>query len=349
MKVAIFHGAGQPITIEQAEMPRPGPDDVLIQVKRCGICGSDLSMTGEAPYNYAPGLIGHEYAGVVAQVGRNVTGLAVGQKVAALPGTPCGQCEGCRRTGSAVFCHNPRRAAHGVAGFAGSGGFGGFGEFVAIPAGGAIGLPQSLSFADGALVEPMACGLHALRMAGMARGAVVLVLGAGSMALSMIYWARALGAGRIIVASRSAHRREVAMAMGADGFHSFGGDDPDQLAGLLGTMPDIVAECVGKPGMLASAIEQVAPQGTVISLGMCQHSEPITASLGNFKEVRLLFPVAYSVAEFVETARAFDAGKVHPEMMVSEVIGLEALPDTIEAMRGGTLQSLKILVDPQLG
>ena len=233
-------------------------------------------MTGEAPFTFAPGLIGHEYAGEVVEVGRNVTGLAVGSRVAALPGTPCGQCKGCRRTGSAVFCSNPRRAANGTTGF------GGFGEYVTIPAGGAIALPDALSFADGALVEPMACGLHALRMAGMAKGAVVLVLGAGSMALSMIYWARALGAGRIVVASRSAHRREVAMAMGADGFHSFAQDDPDELSALLGAMPDIVAECVGKAGMLAKAIEHVAPQGTVISLGMCQHNEPIMAALEGF-------------------------------------------------------------------
>ena len=101
MRVAIFHGAGQPITIEQAEMPRPGPDDVLIKVHRCGICGSDISMTGPAPFTYQPGLIGHEYAGEVVEVGRNVAHLAVGQKVAALPGTPCGQCDGCRRTGGA--------------------------------------------------------------------------------------------------------------------------------------------------------------------------------------------------------------------------------------------------------
>ena len=139
------------------------------------------------------------------------------------------------------------------------------------------------------------------------------------------------------------------MAMGADGFHSFAQDDPDELSALLGAMPDIVAECVGKAGMLAKAIEHVAPQGTVISLGMCQHNEPIMAALCTFKEVRMLFPVAYSVAEFVETARAFDAGKLHPDLMVSEVIGLDQLPDTIEAMRAGTLQSLKIHVDPTQG
>jgi len=195
----------------------------------------------------------------------------------------------------------------------------------------------------------MACGLHALRMTGAAKGAVMLVIGSGTMALSIIYWARRLGAARIIVASRSGRRADVAMAMGADAYHSFEDDDPAALPPLLQRAPDIVAECVGKPGMIAKAIEHVRPQGTILSLGMCQHGEMLIPALCNFKEARLLFPVAYSVAEFVETARAFDAGRIDPAMMVSNVIALDQLPGTLEAMRSGLSRSLKIHVDPAKG
>lgn len=337
MKVAIFHGPERPVTIEDAPLPRAGPDDVVVKVRRCGICGSDVSMTGNAPFTFEPGPIGHEYAGEIVEVGRNVTSLRVGQRVACLPSTPCGRCEGCRE-GNPIFCHAPRRNAEGR--------YGGFGEYVALPASGAKPLPDWLSFADGALVEPMACGLHALRMARMEKGARLFVLGAGSMAMSVVYWARRLGAGRIVVASRSGHRREAIQAMGADAFHSFAEDDPDALPAIMGGLPDIVAECVGKPGMLGTAATHVRPQGTIISMGMCQHSEPMMSAAFSFKEARLFFPLGYTEGEFVETARAFDADRVHPDLMVSDVIPLDALPEMLEALRSGRKQALKIHVNP---
>ena len=338
MRVAKFKGAGQPIVIEDEELPQAGPDDVIVKVRRCGICGSDVSMTGDAPFTFAPGPIGHEYAGEIVEVGANVKGLRPGLRVACLPTTPCGHCEGCRK-GNPIFCTSPKTTHDGRR-------YGGFGEYVAIPAGGAKVIPDWLSYADGALVEPMACGLHAFRMIQVDPGARMLVLGAGSMAMSMVYWARHMGVGRVVVASRSAHRRDLAMAMGADAFHSFADDDPAALLHALGGPPDIVAECVGKAGMLQAAIEHVRPQGKVISLGMCQHVEPLMPAAFTFKEANLVFPVGYTVDEFVETARAFDADRIHPDLMVSDVIALGALPQALEELRGGQRQSLKIHVNP---
>jgi threonine dehydrogenase-like Zn-dependent dehydrogenase len=173
------------------------------------------------------------------------------------------------------------------------------------------------------------------------------VTGAGSVALSMIYWARRMGAGRIVVMSRSTHRNDVAMALGADQVIPFAADEA-QIAEALGGAPDIVAECVGKPGMLDMAMRLVRPQGTVLSLGMCMYPEPVTPALGTFKEVRLFFPMAYTAGEFVETARAFDSGDIDPELMVSDVIGLDDFPEAIDSLRAGTKRSLKVHVDPWL-
>lgn len=243
MRVAIFHGPGKPISIERVDPPKLGPCDVMVKVYRCGICGSDVSMTGNAPFTFAPGALGHEYAGEVVEIGRNVTNLRVGQRVACLPNTPCGTCDGCR-SGNPLFCTTKRTNADGRR-------YGGFGEYVAIPAGGAKLLPDWLSYADGALVEPMACGLHALRMAALERGARILVLGAGSMAMSVVYWARRLGAGRIVVASRSAHRQEVACTMGADAFHSFADDPPEALPRRLAERPISSPNASVRPGCSA--------------------------------------------------------------------------------------------------
>lgn len=333
MRAAIFNGPGKPITIEQVADPKPGPHELLMKIYRCGICGSDLSMTSNGPFNYAVGRqFGHEYAGEVVEVGREVTGFKVGDSIACIPCASCGKCEGCL-AGNAMLCASATSLSEA------------FAEYIAIPPKAAVLLPRSLSFADGALIEPMACGLHALRLARMRGGERVLVMGAGTMALSIIFWARQLGAAKIVVLSRSPHRRDVVLTMGADAVYRFDSEDSGGLASDRGGPPDIVAECVGKQGMLSKAVEHVRPAGTVISMGMCMNSEPLLAARCTFKEVRMLFPLGYSVDEFVETAKVFAAGRVRPQLMVSDVIALEDMPATLEALRAGR-KSLKVHVDP---
>jgi threonine dehydrogenase-like Zn-dependent dehydrogenase len=334
MRAAVFHGARR-ITIEQVPDPEPAADGLVVKVARCGICGGDVSMTSGSAFDYPLGQhIGHECAGEVVAVGREAGAFKVGDRVACMPASGCGRCDICRE-GRPILCRAIR--PHG----------GGFADYMAPTIHGVTRLPDSLSLADGAFVEPMACGLHALRQAGLRGGERVLVLGASAMAVSLVFWARRLGAGRIVVASRSAHRREAVLSLGADAVHSFDADDPQMLAQALGGPPDIVAECVGKPGMLSRAIEQARVGGTVISMGMCAHQEPVIPAGCTFKEVRLFFPLAYSLAEFEETARALDAGAVDLQQMVSEVIALEQLPATIESLRAGR-RTLKIQVDPGL-
>jgi threonine dehydrogenase-like Zn-dependent dehydrogenase len=274
--------------------------------------------------------LGHEYAGEVIEIGKDVTGFKIGDKVAGFPHIGCGVCSTCQ-SGRPFFCTSVRFLA------------GGFGDYMAFPHQVAVRVPQSMSLADAALVEPLACGLRALRLADMRGGENILVLGAGSMAVAVVYWARQLGAQSIAVASRSSSKRDTLLALGADAFHSFEEDDPKALAQL--GQPDIVAECVGKPGMLNKAIELVRTTGTVISLGMCMRAEPIVPAFCAFKEIRLHFPIAYSINEFIATARAFETGKVRPEVMVDEVVGLEDVPIVLEKMRAGAMR-LKVQVSP---
>jgi threonine dehydrogenase-like Zn-dependent dehydrogenase len=334
MRVAVFNGPNKPITLERVADPEPGPNELVLKICRCGICGSDISMTSDGIFTYAPGSrLGHEYSGEVVAIGRGGSRTKLGDRITCRPREGCGQCAACRG-GHVLLCTAPRDL---IAGFA---------DYIAVPETVAVRLPESVSFGDGALVEPMACGLHALRLARMLPGARILVLGAGSMALSVIYWARRLGASAIVALSRSSHRDDVLLSMGADAVHRFGTDDPIALEQALGGLPDIVAECVGKAGMLNTAIDHVRPAGTVVSLGMCQQGESIVAARCTSKEVRLLFSFGYSVAEFNETASAFDSGHVRPELMVSDIIALEDLPATIEGLRSGH-KSLKIHVDPQ--
>jgi (R,R)-butanediol dehydrogenase/meso-butanediol dehydrogenase/diacetyl reductase len=331
----MYNGPGRPITVEQVAYPRPGPDEIVVRVHRCGICGSDLAMTGEGPSYLPLGRFGHEWAGEVVEVGRGVSDVAPGARVAGLPVAPCGTCDGCT-TDNPLFCD--------INGYL----VGGFGEYMVITAQAAVRLPGSLSFADGALIEPMSCGLHALNLARMEQGARVLVIGAGAMALSTVFWARRLGASRVAVLSRSAHRTEAAMAMGADAVLGFSEGEQARATEALGGAPDIVAECVGKPGMLALASQHVRRRGTIVSLGMCPHGDPVVPALMTGKEAAVLFPHGYTVEEFTRTARAFDAVDLDPQLIISDVIALDALPKVMADLRAGTRRALKVHVDPQL-
>lgn len=291
-------------------------------------------MTSGSPFDYAQGWrMGHEYAGEIVEVGKDVEQLKVGDRVACMPGAGCGSCDACKR-GQLVFCPSVRSFGAG------------FGEYLSVDARSAIPFPRSMSMCDGALVEPLAVGLHALNMAHFEPGQNLLVLGAGSMALATVYWGRRLGAANITVVSRSAHRADVAMAIGADTVINFDDIGPEGLT-AGNAPPDIVAECVGKAGMLDRAVQLVRPGGAAISLGMCTQTEPLLAASYAFKDVSVLFPIAYSLPEFEQTARALDDGHVQPEVMVSDVISLDALPGKLEAMRQGA-KTLKVMVDPTL-
>jgi (R,R)-butanediol dehydrogenase/meso-butanediol dehydrogenase/diacetyl reductase len=320
MRVAIFHGAGKPITIENlADDPLP-PDSVRIAIGRCGICGSDISLTSGSPFDYATGSrMGHETAGTVIELGKDVSSLKIGDRIAVLPRGFCGHCAPCR-AGRPLFCESGPQQ------------FGGFGERMVVTETSAFRFPASVSMAEGALVEPIACGRRALRMARLEKGDSVLVIGAGSMGMAAVYWARAKGAGRITVVTRTAARHAIALAMGADEAVSLG-DDPEALDRALPVPPDCVVEGTGKPGALGEAVARVRIGGTVVSLGMCTGHDPVVPAFNAFKEATLVFPVGYRPDDFAETVRAFDRGVIRPRVSVTETIALAGLPALVEEMR----------------
>ena len=321
MKAAIFHAAGQ-IAVEDLPDDPLGAGDVRIAVTRCGVCGSDIAMTSGSPFDYPAGCrLGHETAGTVIETGRDVTRVKRGDRVAVLPTGFCGQCAMCR-SGRPLFCTEGRMQ------------FGGFGERMVITESSAFRFPESVSHAEGALVEPVACGRRAMRMARLEPGASVLVLGAGSMGMGAVFWARLMGAGRIVVATRSAARHDTVLAIGADAAIALSPDDPDAVARAFPAPPDIVVEAVGKSGALGQAAQYAGMGGTVVSLGMCITQDPVLPVLLGARDMTMHFPVAYTQQDFTETIRAFDAGTIPGEAMVSQVLPLAALPALIAEMRG---------------
>lgn len=336
MQAAVFKEGGKPWIVEQRPMPKPGPGEALVKVGRCGICATDVNMTSGNGYDFAcDSVLGHEFAGEVVELGPQVANLKLGDNVTALPATGCGECAVCK-DGLQVIC---LQAVPYSSGFA---------EYMLVAARTAVKLPQSLSLADGALVEPLAVGLHGVKLANLPPDARVLVLGAGSVGLAATFWARKLGAGRVVSASRSARREDLALQLGAHAYVQTGEGDAERISAALGGIPDVVIETAGVVGMLGKSIELVRPNGHVVSLGFCMAPDPVVPGAATYRQARLSFSMAWTLEEFQHCVDSLDAGLVEPRHMISNTISLAQLPAKIEEMRGAHLET-KVHVAPELG
>jgi (R,R)-butanediol dehydrogenase/meso-butanediol dehydrogenase/diacetyl reductase len=334
MRAAVFHELNKPLTIETVPDPTPADDQVVIEVCRCGICGSDLHLTSEAIFGVPGGtVLGHEYAGRVAAAGRHVDKVKVGDHVAVMPLHSCGRCEHCLR-GEPAWCSIMR-----VDG-------GGYGQYSLARQHQCVPLPSTVSLDDGALVEPMAVGLHGVRLAQSQPGDRVLIIGAGPIGLATAYWARRLGAGRIAVTAGSTRRAALALTMGADVFLDPADASPAAATRALGGLPDVVYEAVGVPGMIARGIDYVRPRGTVVVLGLCTYEDHFMPFTMVAKEVRLQASAFYDRRDFEVCADALDKDAQTQRAMVTDVIRLEDMPPVFEALRQRTTQC-KVLVNPR--
>ncbi|MBU6268270.1 MAG: alcohol dehydrogenase catalytic domain-containing protein [Sphingomonadales bacterium] len=325
MKAAIYPGNGQPIRIDTLPDPEPAPGELLIRVDRCGICGTDLSMTKGGMWDFGQNVqFGHEYAGTVVALGKGVEGWKEGDRLAVLPSVACGECPSCRSHGNNVLC----RASPGSA-------MVGFAELARVPVSVATRLPSVLSMADGALIEPLAISLYGVKLAQIQPGDPVLVLGGGTVALYAIYWARRLGAGKIVAMSRSPRRKDLSLAMGADAFIPYSDSEvPEVIDALGGQSPKFVFEAVGAEGMLMKATMHVAQFGKIVSLGFCTSPDPVIPGIASYKCAAMQFAVGYSMKEFLYIADYLDRGHADPKLIVTRNEPLTALPAMLDLLRG---------------
>ena len=333
MKAAVFKGVGKPLSVESRPDPTPEPDEVVIRVGRCGVCSSDLAMTSGEGVTYPPeSILGHEYAGEVMDVGRDVDTLHVGDRITSLPMRSCGKCAACMR-GYPLGCASMVPMMSGYA------------EYSQVKERWALKLPDALSLADGALIEPLASSLRGVAMSGIRPGSHVVILGAGAIGLGAAFWARRMGASRIVVVARSQRQSDLAAAMGATHFLTQGEDLAERLGRVLDRPPEVVFECVGKPGSLNQGVELAAPGGSVVSLGMCMQADSVVPFFAGVKNVVLRFSAAYELRDFEAAVDAMDSGAAEPRAMISGTIRLGELPEVFEQLRY-THRGCKTLVQP---
>jgi (R,R)-butanediol dehydrogenase/meso-butanediol dehydrogenase/diacetyl reductase len=333
MKAAVFHGLGQKLCIEVVPDPTPGPGEVVVKVGRCGICGSDLHMTEDPMFGVPAGaVLGHEFAGEIAAVGKGVEGLKVGDRVSVPPVKGCGHCPSCLR-GEPAWCDQMQLIG------------GGYGEYALALQRQIVRLPSSASLADGALVEPLAVALHGITRSSLQTGDKVVILGAGPIGLATAFWARRMGAKQVVVTDLNRFQEERAMTMGATHFVSGEEDHVAQTDRILGGKADIVFECVGVPGMIAQAVEHIRIHGEVLVQGLCTRPDSFIPFKALSKECRFQFSAFFKTQEYEASLDALSSGAPEPRALITETIGLDQLPDTFEALRKRTHQC-KVLVAP---
>ena len=333
MRAVTFQALHRPLTVDTVPDPVPGEGEVVVKVGRCGICGSDLHMTEDPAYGCKHGdVLGHEFAGEVVGRGKDVDGLKTGDLVSVIPLKSCGKCEHCRK-GEVQWC-----AEFGLQG-------GGYAEYAVTRPNQCIRLPADLSLADGAIVEPLAVALHGLNLSGMKAGDKVLVLGAGPIGLAVAFWAKRLGAAKVAVQDIAEFQRDRALGMGADVFVV----DPEDPVGSaergLGGKADIVFECVGIPGLIARAVDQVKPRGKILLLGLCTRPDTFNSFAMLSKEVKLVTSAFFTRQEYEAALDALDEGAAEPRLLVTDTISLSDTPGVFESLKRRTEQC-KVLIAP---
>jgi (R,R)-butanediol dehydrogenase/meso-butanediol dehydrogenase/diacetyl reductase len=334
MKALLFKAAGEPLVVENLPDPEPEAGEVIIRVSHCGVCGTDLHSTSGHGMQLPPdSQLGHEYAGEIVALGKDVERLKVGDNIAAIPVVGCGQCEACK-TGIDVLCSHWKGYGAGLA------------QYARVHERGAIQLPKTVSLADGALIEPLAVGARAVRLANPGRHARVLIIGPGPIGLSVLFWLRQRGVENIVLLATSNRRQKLAAGVGGTSFVIESDAAAEEINAVLGGAPDLVFEAAGTPGVFSRAIDLVKPQGTIIALGFCMQPDTIVPAMALMKDVTIRWSITYTREDYQACADALDRDGDAASAMVTDIVGLDAAPIAFENFRGGKGGGGKLLIDP---
>lgn len=306
----------EPRVLEEAyrEIPVPKKGEVLIRVRRVGVCGSDATIYyGHHPYVSYPLVMGHEYAGEIAGLGEGVTGLKKGQRVAVVPHLTCGKCPECE-SGTFNFCEELKCT--------GAEADGAHCEYIAMPAVMAIPVPDSLSLDDAAQMEPACVAYHAAKRGDIKKGDVALVVGAGPIGNFCMQSVRALGASRVYIADMDEKRLALAKALGADGTINVAEEKlADGVARLAGSTKyvNVFFDCVGQKGEVLEEILLMAKRGArVVMAGVLQMGYDIP-HLPDFvqHELRLSGTTMYVPQDYREMMALMAEGKIRTDGMIT--------------------------------
>jgi 2-desacetyl-2-hydroxyethyl bacteriochlorophyllide A dehydrogenase len=354
MKAAILRGPGD-IRIEEVDRPKAGDDGIVVRVRAAGVCGSDLH-----PYKLGNGgsgvqafAAGHANAGEVVEVGAHVQKVAVGDRVWVEAALPCFECDWCKKGGykeDYFGCRNIKLG--GINGL-----HGGFAEYLWVPVvvlpeegtdsiPSVIKLPDSMSYQDGALIEPVSVGAHVTMLAEPKPGDVAVVIGAGIVGLASAVNLLNAGASRVIVSDVSQRRLKAAMELGAE--MCVNATEEDLVKAVMkatnGRGADIVVEAAGLPETFKQATKMVRAGGKLMLVGIYEKSVEFHPNILVFKGTHVIGCINSSSA-FLKAFEVMRAGKVKDKQVVTHTFPLDRINEAFETALN-TQESIKVMIEP---
>jgi L-iditol 2-dehydrogenase len=336
MKAAVCT-ARETIVIEQAPKPVPREGEVLVEVKATGLCGSDVDgYTGHHPMIQWPIILGHECAGVVAELGPGVADWRVGDEVAVEPFFTCKQCPACRR-GKYNLCADLKITGHQVSGS--------LAEYVIAEAGFLHRKPGNVPFDEAAIAEPASGSLHAVERCNLRVGNLVVIIGCGTIGSLAMQHALNKGA-EVLIADIRDFKLDVARQLGADHTLNPGKDDLRaavmRLSGGIGA--DCVIEAVGHPDTLAATTGLVRRGGTIMLIGWSgNEADPYNLTAVTLDELTVLGTLGFCW-DFPNALRLMSRGKIKVAPIISHHLPLERVEEGIEMLREGAEGVWKIVI-----
>ncbi len=338
MRVAMYYNNND---VRLEELPRPsiGPGEMLIQVMASGICGSDVMEWYRI--KKAPRVLGHEVTGQVVEVGPGVERFQVGDRVVVTHHVPCNTCHYCLN-GHHTLCDTLHSTNFDPGGFA---------EYLRIPAinvdRGAFKLPDEVSYEVGSFVEPLGCVVRGQRVAGMAPGQSVLVLGSGLSGLLHILLARAQGAGRIMATDITPYRMEAAARFGADHVADARSDVPAWVREVNGRGADLVIVCTAAPAAFEQALAAVDRGGTVLLYAL--HSPEVNFQFNPrafmLNGTTLVSSYAAAPRDLELALELLRSRRVEVEELITHRLPLEKTQEGFQLVAQAG-ESLKVIIDP---
>lgn len=345
MKAAVFLGPEQ---MEIRDVPRPqaAPDSLVIKVEACAVCGSDARIYGSGNFRITPPqIIGHEVAGTIAEVGSELKGFSVGQRVAIAPAIPCGECFFCER-GEQTACENSVSLGYHYAG--------GFAEYMEVPwraikVGCVNTVPEHIPFEEAVLAEPLSCAINAQEIADVGLGETVAIFGGGPIGFMHIELARSRGATKIILIEPNPSRREMAAPFKPDLVLDPNNDDvvKSVLEATQGRGADVVITACPAGSAQETALEIVRRRGRVSFFGGLPRGNSVIKFDSNLVHYREFFVLGANGSSPRQNRLAIDliaSGKFDVKKLITHTFPLEKTVEAIETVRRG--EGLKVIIKP---
>ena len=348
MKAGVVH-AKEDLRYEEIEKPKAEPGKVIVKVKYTGICGSDVPRVNGDACHYYPNVLGHEFSGVIDEVGPGVTNVKPGDRVAGIPLVPCMECEDCQRGDYSLCKHYS---------FIGSREFGSFAEYVSVPEKNVVKIGDSVDFIKGAFFEPATVALHGLERTGYKGGKTVAILGGGTIGIMTMQWAKIFGAKKTVVFDIVDERLDLAKRLGADaGINTKNEDFMDQAMELTGGRGfDYVYETAGNTITMKMAFKLAANKAGLCFIGTPTRELTFTVDEWenmNRKEFTLTgswmsYSAPFPGHEWELTAHYFGTGELKfDDSFIYKIVPLSNIAEAFTWFKTPGLVKGKVLIDSE--